>query len=63
MSKEEKVQYIRDLTQASSVMSVCRDLKIQRTNLYEGRTTEENIDLVAKELTRRVKEVLKKYRK
>lgn len=63
MTKEEYVKYIHELTTASSVSNVCKDLKIERTNISSGATTETNLAAVAEELTKRVQEVLKKYGK
>lgn len=61
MSKKEYSDFIHELTIASSVSVVCRDLGIERSNVANGSTTEENMQQVAEELIKRVQEVLKKY--
>ena len=63
MSKEEKVQFLKEITKASSVTNVCRDLNIDIGNVANGKTKETNIDLVIEELVKRIEKTLKKYGK
>lgn len=63
MSKEEKVKFLKEITKASSVTNVCRDLGIDIGNVTNGKTSEANIDLVIEEIIKRIEKTLKKHGK
>lgn len=63
MSKEDKVKFLKEITKASSVTNVCRDLNIDIGNVTNGKTKEAKIDLVIEELVKRIEKTLKKYGK
>ena len=53
MSKEQDLQFIKNFTQIT-VSQICRDLKIDRGNLLNGRASEDNTRLVKEEILKRL---------
>lgn len=54
------LQYIKEFSKIS-VSSICRDLKIDRSNLLNGKLSEEKILLVKLEIQRKLIDIIKKY--
>lgn len=57
-NKEKDLQFIKDFSKIR-VLDICNDLKINKSNIWNGRASEKNIKLVKDEIIRRVEELKK----
>lgn len=53
MSKESDLKYIKKFT-SINIAQICKDLNVDRGNLFNGRASEKNTKLVREELQRRL---------
>ena len=56
MTKEQDMRYIKDFAKIT-ISQICRDLKIDRINILNGKASSEKTRLVKEELERRIKEL------
>lgn len=53
LEKDKDLEYIKNFGKIT-ISKICRDLKIDRGNLLNGRTSKENVLLVKEELKKRL---------
>lgn len=56
MDKEKDLKYIKDFAKIT-VAGICNDLKIDKSNLWAGKATAENIEKVKLEIKKRIKDL------
>lgn len=56
MSKEKDLKYIKGFSQIS-ISGICKELKIDRGNILNGKSSEKNIKLVREKLQEKIKEL------
>lgn len=54
MNKEEDLEFIKNFSKIS-IASVCRELEINKANIWSGNASEVNIHRVAEELRKRIR--------
>lgn len=59
MSKEKDLEFIKGFTQIT-VSQICKDLKVDRGNLINGRASEEKTNLIKEEIIRRFNDLIGK---
>ena len=58
MKRQNDLQFIKDFSKIT-ISKVCRDLKVDRGNLMNGRASEENTKLVKEEIKKRLTTLIK----
>lgn len=58
MIKLEEIDYIKNFSKIS-ISSICKELKIDRSNLLKGKTTKANTELVKNTLIKKLKKYIK----
>ena len=53
MSKEKDLEYIRNFNKIT-ISKICEELKVSRSNLFQGRVSEEKAKMVKEEIKKRV---------
>ncbi len=53
MEKEKDLKYIKDFSKIT-VAGICKDLKIDKSNLWAGKSTATNVNKVKKEIQKRL---------
>ena len=56
MDKEKDLKFIKDFAKIT-VAGVCKDLKIDKSNLWAGKATAQNTEKVKIEIQRRIKDL------
>lgn len=60
MNKENDLNFIKEFSKIT-VSQVCRDLKVDRGNLLNGRASEESTNRVKTEIEKRITNIIKKH--
>lgn len=58
MNNNKDLQFIKDFSKIT-IVSICKDLKINRGNLLNGKASQENTKKVKEEIIKRIKELNK----
>jgi hypothetical protein len=56
MDKEKDLKYIKDFSKIT-VAGICKDLKIDKSNLWAEKSSAENVAKVKEEIQKRLKEL------
>lgn len=56
MSKEKDLKYIKGFAKIN-ISQICKDLKINRSNLLNGRASDKNTELIKNEIEKRIDEL------
>lgn len=62
MSKERNLKFIKGFAKIN-ISQICKDLKINRSNLLNGRASDQNTELIKNEIQKRVDELYKDDRR
>lgn len=56
MDKEKDLKYIKDFSKIT-VAGICKELKIDKSNLWAGKATAQNVEKVKLEIQKRIKDL------
>lgn len=60
VNRERDLKYIKDFSKIK-VAAICKDLKVDKSNLWRGNASGEVVKKVKEELIKRIKELDEKY--
>lgn len=60
VNKERDLRFIKDFSKIK-VAAICKDLKVDKSNLWRGNASGEVVKKVKEELIKRIKELDEKY--
>ncbi len=58
MSKEDDIKFIKDFIDIS-IIDICKELKVDKANLYRGNASADATHKVKEELEKRIKNIIK----